>query len=163
MNKTSVIELFKEDMKFPAGHFTVFSATEREPLHGHNFTVYASLTATLDDNGMVFDYDIYKEKLRNLCKSLGHVFLLAGQSPHLTIEEEGDYYHVFFNGEKIPFLKKDAKILPITNTTIEALAAWFVEELTRNPAELKQHRISALTIKVSSGPGQWGSATWGYS
>ncbi|EQD50251.1 hypothetical protein B1A_13514, partial [mine drainage metagenome] len=32
------VDLSKERMKFSAGHFTVFSASERENLHGHNFT-----------------------------------------------------------------------------------------------------------------------------
>lgn len=160
MSKTTVIELFKDDMKFCAGHFTVFSATEREHLHGHNFGVYAALTAQLNDNGMAFDYDIYKEKIRLLCKSIGHVFLLAGKSPYLRIEDAGEYYNVFFNHEKIPFLKSDAKILPLRNITVEELAIWFVEQLTTDPKELEQYEISAITIKIYSAPGQCGSATW---
>ena len=100
MSRQTVIELFKEYMQFPAGHFTIFSATEREFLHGHNFSVYAALSATINDNGMPFDYDIYKERIRKLCKELGHVFLLPGKSPYLNIEANGDYYLVHFNQEK---------------------------------------------------------------
>ncbi len=160
MQKMTVIELQKEDMKFCAGHFTVFSPTEREHLHGHNFMVYAALTAPLNDNGISFDYDIYKEKVRLLCKALGHVFLLAGTSPYLRIEEEGDYYQVHFNGERIPFLKRDAKILPLRNITVEELALWFVTQLTQETEELQKHGIVAITIKVFSAPGQCGSASW---
>ncbi|KAJ1474389.1 hypothetical protein T484DRAFT_1832500 [Baffinella frigidus] len=35
----STIEIGKEDMKFSAAHFTVFSAKERERLHGHTHAV----------------------------------------------------------------------------------------------------------------------------
>ena len=41
MTQLTTIELSKEYLKFSAGHFTVFSATERERLHGHNFSVSA--------------------------------------------------------------------------------------------------------------------------
>ena len=36
----TTVELQKESMKFSAGHTTIFSATEREPLHGHMYQVY---------------------------------------------------------------------------------------------------------------------------
>ena len=39
MNDTVTIRLAKENMKFSAAHFTIFSASERERLHGHNFRV----------------------------------------------------------------------------------------------------------------------------
>ena len=50
----TTIELFKEDMKFSAAHYTIFSATERETLHGHNFNVHAAITAQIHDLGMLF-------------------------------------------------------------------------------------------------------------
>ena len=55
------IELFKESMNFSAGHFTIFSETERENLHGHNFSVYAIFESEVIENGMTFNYDIYKK------------------------------------------------------------------------------------------------------
>ena len=44
---TTTIELHKEAMKFSAGHFTIFGPDRREPLHGHNFTVKAEITAEI--------------------------------------------------------------------------------------------------------------------
>ena len=41
------IELSKEYLNFSAGHFTIFSATERENLHGHNFQVRGAVTAAI--------------------------------------------------------------------------------------------------------------------
>ena len=46
--RTTTLELYKEEMKFSAGHFTIFSATERENLHGHNFSVYVAPCADDD-------------------------------------------------------------------------------------------------------------------
>ena len=40
----STLEIGKEDMKFSAAHYTVFSATERERLHGHTHAVRVQFT-----------------------------------------------------------------------------------------------------------------------
>ena len=61
--QVSTIELFKEAMKFSAGHFTIFSETERERLHGHNFTVYVALTGEVNDKGMIADYRDFNDAL----------------------------------------------------------------------------------------------------
>jgi len=156
---TATIELFKENMKFSAGHYTIFSATHREKLHGHNFNVYAAITAAVNENGMTFDYDIYKDKLHRLCKSLSETFLVAGESPYQTIITEGDQLFVHFNNEKIPFLKKDVTLLPVTNITVEELSRWFIQQLIVD-SEIETYKIRKIVIKVFSAPGQAGCAEW---
>ena len=160
MSYLTTIELAKEDMKFASGHYTIFSPTHREKLHGHNFRVHAALTATTDDLGMAFDYGIYKKKLRSLCRSLSEYFLIAGASPYQTIHEDGDHTYIHFNNEKIPFLTKDILILPLKNITVEELAKWFVAQLVNDEESLNSYRICAIEIKVYSGPGQSGSYSW---
>src|SRR5580704_9461333 len=92
----TTIELQKEVMKFSAGHTTIFSATEREPLHGHHYGVYLALTTWVEENGMTFDYRYYKEKVRQLCKHLNQTFLMPMYSPYLTQEEDDEYYYFTF-------------------------------------------------------------------
>jgi 6-pyruvoyltetrahydropterin/6-carboxytetrahydropterin synthase len=156
----TTLELFKENMSFSAGHFTILSATEREKLHGHNYGLYVAFTTKVLAHGMASDYRIYKQKLRKLCKQVDEVFLLPKNSPFLKIEEEGDYYYVHFHTEKIPFLKNDVLILPLRNITIEELASWFLQQLTADMAEIEGHQIYKITVKISSGPGQSASAEW---
>lgn len=154
MTKTVILELFKENMKFSAGHFTIFSATERESLHGHNYQVYCALEVLVEDNGLSFDYRRYKAKLRELCLKVDQTFLLAGESKFARIEEESEYLFFYFNQEKIPFLKKDVTVLPVKNITVEELSEWFVKELKSDLEGLKQDKIKSITVKVFSGPGQ---------
>lgn len=161
--RLSTIELYKEDMKFVAGHYTIFSATERERLHGHTFNLYAAITTEINANGLTFDYHYYKEKLRHHCRELNEYFLLAGNSPYQQVEEQGDNIYVHYSDEVIPFLKKDVKILPIRNTTVEELSYWFLNQLIQNPEHLTEQKIQHILIKVFSGPGQSGSAEWGIS
>lgn len=157
---TTTVELQKESMKFSAGHTTIFSRTEREPLHGHMYSVYLGLTTAVVENGLTFDYRYYKEKIHKLCKYLNQTFLMPKYSPYLEFAEDDDYYYFTFNHKKMPFLKEDVTILPVINITVEELSKWFVEELTADKQQLQSHRIEKIVVKVFSAPGQSASHTW---
>lgn len=156
----TTVELQKESMKFSAGHTTIFSATEREPLHGHMYTVYLGITTWVEENGMTFDYRYYKQKVEELCKYLNQTFLMPTQSPYLSRTEEDEYYYFTFNHKKIPFLKEDVTLLPLTNITVEELSRWFIDKLTEDKEELLHHHVEKMKVKVFSAPGQSASHHW---
>ncbi len=153
------IDISKEYLNFSAGHFTIFSATERENLHGHNFQVRAAVTAEIGDDGLTFDYVILKRVLRQLCDQLDERLLLPERSPHLRIEREEDSVVVLFADERLQFLPRDVLLLPIRNVTIEELAALLLGRLRDQP-ELARHAIHAIELGVSSGLGQWAYSRW---
>lgn len=160
MEQLTTIEISKEYLKFSAAHFTVFSATDRERLHGHNFKVAAKVTAPVGPNGMCFSYRILKDKLEALCASLDEYLLLSAESPHLVISEDGDDYLVGFNGETMRFLKADTLLLPVRNATVEEYSRYLLERMLEDRELIDGYDIREVGIKVSSGPGQWGSARW---
>ncbi len=161
MTRLTVVEIQKEENSFSAGHFTIFSATDREDLHGHNYYVSLALTVMIDDNGLAFDYRVYKQQLQSLCKLLDRHFLLPSQSKYLRLEDTGDMWIAHYADERIPFLKRDVVILPVTNVTIEELSHWFLEQLSIDKPMLDRHGIKDITVKVFNGPGQSGSACCG--
>lgn len=158
--RTTTIEIAKENLKFSAAHFTIFSANDRERLHGHNFKVRASLEAPVDENGMCFNYQEIKSRLRSQCEALDEYVLLPGQSPYLSITEEQSIYQATYGEEVLPFLKSDTIILPIRNTTVEELSEYFLQQLISQDSFFYENDVHYLTIGVSSGDGQWGSSTW---
>ena len=145
---TAIIRLAKENMKFSAGHFTIFSASERERLHGHNVRVEADIEARMLGNGMCFDYGLYKDRIVALCRELNEWFILLSRSPHLRIEEQGEYLYATFAGQRIPFLRADVLLLPIENATLEEFAAWFLARLGGDREALRAHRIDAIEVRV---------------
>ncbi|MDE0061382.1 MAG: 6-carboxytetrahydropterin synthase [Gammaproteobacteria bacterium] len=155
----TTISITKEALHFAAAHFTIFSATERENLHGHNFQVAADIDADVGEDGLAFDYNLIKRTLQTLCDGLDERTLLPGRSPHLAIKEEQGYTVAIFDDERIPFLPRDVLTLPVANITVEALADWLGGELFKDPdiATLDMHR---LTVKVSSGAGQWAQSSF---
>lgn len=156
----TTIEISKEDIKFSAAHFTLFSATERERLHGHNFAVRLAVTAPVGDDGICFSYKEIKTRLRALCDALDEYTLIPEQSPHLVIDDEAPYYIVRFNGERIPLLKSDTLLLPIRNSTVEEFARYLRDQFIGDGSFVRERNIVAVEIKVSSGPGQSGSSGW---
>ena len=159
MSERISIDIAKEYLHFSAAHFTVFSATERENLHGHNFQVEATLRGRIGDDGLCFDYNIVKTRLKSLCDDLDEIVLLPGRCPHLDIRVAGDYTVAEFNDERLPFLQRDVKVLPVRNITVEELARWLIGELTADN-EIAALPVSDIELRVSSGAGQWARADW---
>jgi 6-pyruvoyltetrahydropterin/6-carboxytetrahydropterin synthase len=156
----TTLELEKESMTFNAGHTTIFSATEREPLHGHYYQVAIIVDAWVEENGMKFDYRYYKKRVGSLCQELNQYMLMPVNSPYLEFREDEDYYYFKFNGKTMPFLKEDVKLMPLSNITIEELSKWFVGRLTEDPLELERLAVERLVVKVYSAPGQSASFVW---
>ncbi|MDR3478974.1 MAG: 6-carboxytetrahydropterin synthase [Gammaproteobacteria bacterium] len=160
MSRFAIIEIDKEELKFSAGHFMILSATQRESLHGHDYQVSVALHAHIQQNGMAFDCRYYKQKLLALCKTLDYRFLLPNASDFLTIEESGEHWVCRLSTEQLTFLKKDSIVLPICNATLEELSYWFLQQLTADQIELKEHGIESITLKVHNGRGEAGASQW---
>ena len=77
MTRFTTLHIDKEAHKFSAGHYTIFSATERERLHGHNYSVSARFLAPQGENGFSADYNLYKNRLAKLCDELDSVGQLS--------------------------------------------------------------------------------------
>lgn len=156
---TTAILIEKDYLHFGAAHFTIFSATEREDLHGHNWYVRARLVGSIGGGGLTFDYNLVKDELKRLCDHLDEKVLLPALSPHLVIEEDGDYLVVRFSDERIPFLPRDVRLVDVRNISVEELARWMVNQLTKS-VSIRDLPLRSMCIGVSSGPGQWAEARW---
>ena len=153
------LEISKKYLNFSAGHFTLFSSTERENLHGHNFQVRCTVTAAVGEDGLTFDYVILKRVLKELCDALDERVLLPLESPYLRIERREGMVMAHFADERIPFLERDVLLLPIRNVTIEELAPLLLVRLRARP-EILTMRVRTIELGVSSGQGQWAIAHW---
>ncbi len=157
MERLTTLYISKESHKFSAAHFTIFSATERERLHGHNYAVALRLVAPVGDNGFSADYNVYKTRVAELADSLDEYMLLAGNSPYQQVAEDGESYRVTFNSETMLFLKADTQVLPVLNVTVEELSHFLLAKLVAISAG---EDIREMELSVASGPGQRASATW---
>ena len=157
MERLTTLYIDKESHKFSAAHFTIFSATERERLHGHNYSVSTKIVAPMGDNGFAADYNVYKRRLKSLCDALDEYLVLAGDSPHQRIEDADAYYRVHFAGEEMLFLKTDTRVLPLRNATVEEFSRYLLQQLL---LASEGDDLREVELCVASGPGQKGCASW---
>ena len=157
MERLTTLYIDKESHKFSAAHYTIFSATERERLHGHNYSVSAKIVAPMGHNGFSADYNVYKKRLAALCDSLDEYLLLAGESPYQEIEEADACFRVSFADEQMLFLQSDTQVLPIRNATVEEFSHYLLQRLLHDSAG---DDLREIELCVASGPGQKGCASW---
>lgn len=128
------IYIQKESYKFSATHFTVFSATAAERLHGHNYAIGVECElAELNDLGMGFEFNTLKPHIKMLADIWDEHILIAGKNPFIVARSEmiGKVEHrVFeFQGRSYRFPSDEVKILPVSNITSEELAREFSKHL----------------------------------
>ena len=152
---TVKIEVVRDSLHFSAAHFTIFSATKRENLHGHNFHVQAVFDAKLGDDGLVFDYGIVKKLLQDLCDDLDETFLVPTLSPYLKINQQSDSTTLLFHDDTMTLPNRDIKLFKVRNITVEEIANWFADKLLNNPT-FNTLEVLEFQIKIASGSGQWG-------
>ncbi len=157
MTEFTSLHIDKQSHKFSAAHYTIFSATERERLHGHNYAVSARFVAPMGDNGFAADYNVYKRRIAQLCDELDEYTLLAGESPFQHIEEDGAYYRVHFDRDQMLFLRTDTRVLPIRNATVEEFSRYLLARLLELSAA---DGLREVEVSVASGPSQRASAIW---
>lgn len=154
------IRIDKEDIKFSAGHFTVFEDGVRERLHGHNFSVAATISTRVASHGMALDYNILKRALRGLCQELDEYVLIPALSRSLIISQVGRSLVIMAGEDEFRLPVDDVRLLPIRNTTVEELATYLLQRLVELEAWSTRWDVSELTLEVSSGPGQSAQCVW---
>ncbi len=152
------IELEKEAFHFSAAHFTLFSATERENLHGHNYQVRCRISCSVNDHGLAFDYTGIKRRIKELCDALDEYTLMPALSPWLKIRESSRHTVIEFDGEELRLPKRDLRLLPVTNVSLEALAEYLGRMLIESD-QASEWPMQNLTLGVSSSPGIWAEVT----
>ncbi len=157
MERLTTLFIDKESHKFSAAHYTIFSATSRERLHGHNYSVSARIVAPVGGNGFSADYNLYKTRLAALCDSLDEYMLLAGNSPYQIVEEQGACYRVSFDRDEMLFLQNDTQVLPVLNVTVEELSYFLLQQLV---AQCSGEDIREIELCVASGAGQRACSCW---
>ncbi|MES1244777.1 MAG: 6-carboxytetrahydropterin synthase [Acidobacteriota bacterium] len=146
------IVLAKEDFKFSAAHFTLFSEGRAELLHGHNYRVRVELSGDgLDEEGLLVDLEVFKKRLRAVCAGLDSRTLLPGESPRLDWNRDGGSIEVRCGERSYRFPEEDTLVLPLANTSMELLARMIWQDLAQG---LAGTRVDALAVSVEESAGQ---------
>jgi 6-pyruvoyltetrahydropterin/6-carboxytetrahydropterin synthase len=138
------VRVAKSEHVFSASHFiTIGDHCER--LHGHNYHVTAEVHGPLDENHLVVDFLLLRDKLRAILAELDHYMLLPTKHPRMLVKEQGQEIIATFGDRRWSFPRGDCRLLPVANTTAELLAAYLGQKLV---AALTDAGITPTRLRI---------------
>lgn len=147
------ISVSGDDLTFSAAHFLTFGGGASESLHGHDYRVSVRLTGRLDEHLMVHDFVDLRARLRRLVGELDHRVLLPERNPSLEVTERDGTVVAARDGHEYRFPAADVALLPVSNTTAEALAGHLAERLAEELGGASEE-LDEMLVEVEEAPGQ---------
>ena len=126
-----------------------------ERLHGHNYHVAAEVHGPLDENQLVIDFLLVRDKLREIVLGLDHYVLLPTSHPEIRVVDDCGEVIATFGERRWIFPSGDCRILPVANTTAEMLARYIGTQLQAALASAG-YRLDSLQVEVDECDGQVG-------
>jgi len=156
MRESYCVRLQKECHVFSAAHFITYGGDTCEPLHGHNYRVWAEVAGPLDENHYVVDFILLRDALQAVTASLDHHVLLPTQHTLIHVSASEREVEVTFADRRWVFPRSECALLPVPNTTAELLARHIARLLL---AELERRtglRPGVVRVGVDESQDQWG-------
>lgn len=133
---------------FSAAHAGLHDG-EFEPLHGHTFQVTLRLLGIPGDDGMLLDFGEIKTALREAIAPLRRRTMMPGHAPEVLITRENGTLSVVAGRKRYVLPAEDVVVLPLTNTTTEAIAGYLLE---RALPYLHGYGLTSVELEVSEAP-----------
>jgi 6-pyruvoyltetrahydropterin/6-carboxytetrahydropterin synthase len=156
MSQTYSVRLEKECHVFSAAHFITFNGDICEPLHGHNYRVWAEVAGPLDDNQYVVDFIALRDALKSITDTLDHHMLLPTAHPRIVVRASDREVEVTFADRRWVFPRSECALLPVLNTTAELLARYIGQQLLDELQRRIGVRPQIVRVGVDENHDQWG-------
>lgn len=156
MQQKHRIVVARSEHKFSCAHMTVFPDGRKERLHGHNYTVSVALDLAAVGFEHLIDFGAIKRAIAAECAEWRERTLVAGESPRMErLRQGGGEVEIVLCGARYVFPEADVLVLPIDNTTTEALAELWIDRLgARLRATLAGSAAVGLEVRIEESPGQ---------
>lgn len=134
--------------EFSAAHAGLHDG-EFEPLHGHTFTVTLHLHGAVDDAGMVTDFSAAKKALAGAIGPLRRRTLMPAAFPGGRCTADGGQILVECGAKRYSFPAGDVLLLPVPNTSTEALAGYLLRLILPH-LDSDRVQLAELTLAEAS-------------
>jgi 6-pyruvoyltetrahydropterin/6-carboxytetrahydropterin synthase len=108
----------------------------------------------LNEYGIVLDFEIVKNALREIIVELDHKLLMPKRSSHFKIEE-GPTVTVHLGEKLYQFPQEDVTLMDISSATAESLANFILDRLITS-LEIPKN-VTKIELGVDEG---WGQGAW---
>ena len=125
---TVTIEISGGPFEFSAAHAGLHDG-QFEPLHGHTYTAGLRLHGEPGAAGMVADFTLIKTALREAIAPLRRRTLMPEHPPGGSCRFEDGQVFIECGPTRFSFPAAHVALLPVANTSTEAIAAWLLAEI----------------------------------
>ena len=160
MAETYHVRLEKDDFVFAAAHFITYDGNVCEPIHGHNYGVFAEIEGALDENHYVIDFVAATRLLGELLRELDHHVMLPTRHAMIQVDADEREVTASFGDRRWVFPRDECALLPVANTTAEAVARYVGERFLEGLRERLGARPLRLRLGIDECRGQWGIWEW---
>jgi 6-pyruvoyltetrahydropterin/6-carboxytetrahydropterin synthase len=145
----TTLEMARPEFGFYAAHITVYNG-EAEPLHGHTFHVTLRTSGEPDASGMVGEFSKIKPAMQSAVARLRRRTLVPGYAPELQITQNNNSLSIIAGRKQYVLPIEDVTMLPLVNTTLEALAGYLLGQLL---PQLHTTGLVAAELRIAELPG----------
>jgi 6-pyruvoyl-tetrahydropterin synthase len=122
------IEISGGPFEFSAAHAGLHDG-QFEPLHGHTYITGLRLHGEAGASGMLTDFRLVKQALREVIAPLRRCTLMPQHPPGGSCRVEDGQVFIECGATRFSFPAVHVTLLPVANTTTEAIAAWLLSQL----------------------------------
>jgi 6-pyruvoyltetrahydropterin/6-carboxytetrahydropterin synthase len=145
------IDGWRSNIRFSSAHI-IPEYEKCGRLHGHTYAVHVKIGGKPDEKGIIMDFSLLKDVLRNVVNELDHKILIPENSDVVKIEKEKENVKIISLGKTYVFPITDCVFLPIDSTSAENLAGYLLEKILEKTL-LPKH-VECIEIGVDEGYGQ---------
>lgn len=121
-------------------------------LHGHTYAIHAKIYGKPDEKGIIIDFSILKQALKEIAENLDHKILIPKESTSVHLQTKNQQITVNSLGKTYQFPLSDCRLLAIPSTSAENLASYVCKELE---SYLQDHsNVEMIEVGVDEGYGQ---------
>jgi 6-pyruvoyltetrahydropterin/6-carboxytetrahydropterin synthase len=150
------IDGWRSNIRFSSAHI-IPEYEKCGRLHGHTYAVHVKVSGLPDKKGIILDFSILKDILREIVSDLDHRILIPEKNNAVNIIKEKNSVRVSALGKDYIFPLDDCVFLPINSTSAENLAAYILERIL-NKVTLPDN-VKNIEIGVDEGYGQGARVT----
>ena len=145
------IDGWRSNIRFSSAHI-IHEYEKCGRLHGHTYAVHVKIHGKRDEKGIILDFAILKQILRDITNDLDHKLLIPEKSRITKIEKENENIIINALGKKFSIPLGDCVFLPIKSTSAENLSSYILDKLI-DKLPLSEY-IESVEVGVDEGYGQ---------
>lgn len=160
---TTTLRIARDYFVFSAAHFAVLPDGDTEPLHGHNYQVSVAVEGEVSNDEYIVQFADLKSAVRQVIKHLNHKTIIPELCSAINITQSSNSVTIETNAGKTYVLPiSDTAILPINNSTVEALSSYIATQIMNALPSNIADRLNFIHVSVEESVGQGATTSMEY-